>query len=143
MRAVESVSAATILPLRHAVLRPGQPPGASAYRQDDEPETLHLAAYDHADRLVGCATFFSEPLDGVPAWRLRGMATAPGARGSGHGGELLDRAFDELRRRGVTLLWCNARTPAVTFYQRHGFELRGAEFDIPRLGPHQVMIRRI
>lgn len=142
MRSVESVLAGTIRPLRHAVLRPGQPPGASAYPQDDDPETLHLAAYDD-DQLVGCATFFPEPLGDEPAWRLRGMATAPTGRGHGYGGEMLARGLDELRERGASLLWCNARTPAVGFYERFGFERRGAEFDLPPLGPHYLLVRRI
>lgn len=141
MRAVDSVLPSVIRPLRHAVLRPGQSPGASAYRQDDEPETLHLAAYDDAGSVVGCATFFPEPLDGVPAWRLRGMATAPEARGQGYGGDLLARGIDELRERGVQLLWCNARTSAAEFYERFGFERRGPEFDIEPLGPHYRMVR--
>lgn len=140
MRAVESVLVGVIRPLRHAVLRPGQPMGAAAYPQDDDPETLHLAAYDEAGAVVGCATLFPEALDGVPAWRLRGMATAPAARGEGYGVEILARGLEELRRRGVPLLWCNARTSAVGFYERFGFERRGAEFDLSPLGPHYLLV---
>lgn len=143
MRGVESVLAATVRPLRHAVLRPGQPATASAYPQDEVPDTLHLAAYDDVGAVVGCATFFPEPLDGEPAWRLRGMATAPAVRGQGYAGEMLARGIVELRERGVPLLWCNARTSAVGFYERFGFERRGAEFDLPLLGPHYVLVLAI
>lgn len=143
MRGVESVPAATIRPLRHAVLRPGQPVSASAYPLDDDPQTLHLAAYDDTGAVVGCATFFPEPLDGEPAWRLRGMATAPAVRGQGYAGEMLARGLEELRERGVRLLWCNARTSAVGFYERFGFERLGAEFDIPALGPHYLLVLRL
>jgi predicted GNAT family N-acyltransferase len=141
VRAVESVLAATIRPLRHAVLRPGQPAAAATYPQDDAPDTLHLAAYDDAGSVVGCATFFPESLEGEPAWRLRGMATAPAVRGQGYAGEMLLRGIEELRERGVRLLWCNARTNAVGFYQRFGFTRRGAEFDIALLGPHYQLVR--
>jgi len=137
---VESVRVATIRPLRHAVLRPGQPASASAYGQDDEPDTLHLAAYDQAGAVVGCATFFPEPLHGAPAWRLRGMATAPAVRGQGYAGQMLARGIEELRGRGVPLLWCNARTSAVGFYERFGFQRRGTEFDLPSLGPHYLLV---
>lgn len=143
MRAVESVVVSTIRPLRHAVLRPGQPPSASAYPQDDDPQTLHLAAYDDAGAVVGCATYFPEPLDGEPAWRLRGMATAPAARGQGYAGEMLTRGLAELGDRGACLLWCNARTSAAGFYERFDFERRGAEFDLPMLGPHYVLVRTL
>jgi len=140
VRAVESVVVATIRPLRHEVLRPGQPVSASAYPQDDDQQTLHLAAYDDAGAVVGCATFFPERLDAEPAWRLRGMATAPAVRGQGYAGEMLARGREELRERGVRLLWCNARASAVGFYERYGFERRGAEFDIAPLGPHYLLV---
>lgn len=143
MRGVESVPPWVIRPLRAAVLRPGQPVSASAYPQDDDPQTLHLAAYDDAGAVVGCATFFPEALDGRPAWRLRGMATAPAARGQGYGSQLLARGLDELRQRRVPLLWCNARTSAVAFYERFGFQRRGAEFDLRPLGPHYVLVRDV
>lgn len=143
MRAVESVLPWVVRPLRHAVLRPGQPAGASAYPQDDDPETLHLAAYDETGAVVGCATFFPEPLDGEPGWRLRGMATAPAVRGQGYGADLLARGLEELRGRGSPLLWCNARTTALGFYERYGFRRRGEEFDVPPLGPHYLLTCRL
>lgn len=143
MRGVESVLPWVLRPLRAEVLRPGQPVSASAYAQDDDPETLHLAAYDDSGAVVGCATFFPEPLDGEPAWRLRGMATASAVRGQGYGGQLLTRGLSELRGRGVPLLWCNARTSAVGFYEGYGFRRRGEEFDVPSLGPHYLLVLRL
>lgn len=143
MRGVESVLVGVVRPLRHAVLRPGLPASASAYPQDEDPRTLHLAAYDDAGAVVGCATFFPEDLDGEAAWRLRGMATAPAARGQGYAAELLARGLAELREREVTLIWCNARTPAVGFYERFGFLRRGREFELPALGPHYLLVRFI
>ncbi len=130
-------------PLRAAVLRPGLPPAASVYPQDDRPDTLHLAAYDRTGAVVGCATVFPEPLDGVPGWRLRGMATASAVRSRGVGSALLERTFAELAARSAPMLWCNARTPAVAFYRRAGFETVGEQFDSAPAGPHYRMIRRL
>jgi len=45
--------------------------------------------------------------------------------------------------RGGGLLWCNARVPAVAFYERAGFEVRGEPWDEPHIGPHVAMLRRV
>jgi predicted GNAT family N-acyltransferase len=41
------------------------------------------------------------------------------------------------------LLWCNARTPAVRFYQKQGWTPVGEEFDVPLAGPHVRMFKRL
>jgi predicted GNAT family N-acyltransferase len=40
-------------------------------------------------------------------------------------------------------VWCNARTPALRLYERAGFERESGEFEIPGIGPHFVMARRV
>jgi len=44
---------------------------------------------------------------------------------------------------GGGLLWCNARSPAVAFYRRAGFETRGDEWVDPEIGPHVAMERAV
>jgi predicted GNAT family N-acyltransferase len=136
---VQSVRAEVVRPLRAAVLRPGLPLEQSVYPQDDLPSTLHLAALDPEGRVVGCATFFPEPLDGVPAWRLRGMAADPGVRGTGVGVRLLDAGLTAAVAAGVPLVWCNARTSAIGFYRRAGFAVVSDEFPAVSGIPHVVM----
>jgi GNAT superfamily N-acetyltransferase len=75
-----------------------------------------------------------------PAVRLRGMAVSPDARGKGVGAALLHACFDYARRSGAHLLWCNARTPAKRFYERHGLAAVGDPFNIPTAGPHVRMV---
>jgi GNAT superfamily N-acetyltransferase len=136
---IKRVDAATIRPLRRAVLRPTRPPEASVYDQDDDAATVHLAAYD-GDRLVGCVTVFPEPVDDEPrAWRLRGMAVEEGRRGTGVGAELLAVAVDAVRDTGAPLLWCEAREKAQGFYEKYGFVGSGELFEIPVAGPHRHM----
>lgn len=43
----------------------------------------------------------------------------------------------------IRLFWCNARTPALDFYQRQGWIVRSDQFEIPTAGPHRKMTRRI
>jgi predicted GNAT family N-acyltransferase len=51
------------------------------------------------------------------------------------------RAEAYAAEHGATRLWCNARTPAVGFYERHGWTTVGEEFDVPPIGPHYRMVR--
>ncbi len=97
------------------------------YPADDLPDTVHLAAMDGAV-VVGTATVFPEAQEERPAWRLRGMAVTEGRRGEGIGSRLLAEVLDQAQSRGADLLWCNARTVALSFYTGHGFTIVGDEF---------------
>ncbi len=143
---VRRVTAAQIRPLRHAVLRPNHPESSAVFPGDDEPTTAHLGAYRDG-HLVGIASLYAEARRGAPqaggAWRLRGMATAPDVRGQGVGRALVEACVRQVAEWGGGELWCNARTPAVGFYEGAGFEVVSSEFDIPGVGPHVVMRRLV
>jgi uncharacterized protein (TIGR02453 family) len=64
------------------------------------------------------------------------MATAPHARGRGAGTAVLDALVRHAAGRGATSVWANARTPAVSLYERAGFTVASAEFELPDIGPH-------
>jgi len=140
---IERVDVEIVRPLRHAVLRPGWPAEASVQPTDDE--ATHFAAYDPAGGLVGVATVFAEryPDTGEPAWRLRGMAVAPAARGGGYGGALLEAALRHATGRDGGLMWCNARVTALGFYARYGFTVASEVFDVPGGGPHRRLRRAL
>ena len=149
---IQSITAVQTLPLRSAVLRPDRPIEESIFVGDNDPATFHLGAFAD-DALIGVASLYREPLRGsvaqvaAPAvqpadvWRLRGMAVEPMLQGQGYGRQLLTACLQEVGLRDGKLLWCNARTSAVGFYQGAGFEISGAEFVIPQIGPHYVMLR--
>ncbi|HUI04315.1 MAG TPA: GNAT family N-acetyltransferase [Acidimicrobiales bacterium] len=139
------VEASVVRPLRHAVLRPGQPATASHYPEDDDPRTAHAAV--RAPDVVAVGTVLCEAPPWEPgrpdAWRVRGMATRPDARGRGHGSAVLAALVDHARRQGGTLLWCNARVPARPLYERAGMAVRGEAFEVPLIGPHVRMWRAL
>jgi GNAT superfamily N-acetyltransferase len=137
---VEFVAPMALHALRLRVLRPGQPASSVDHEYDYRPDTFHVAAFDPAGAVGGCATFYPEPTpDGRSGWRLRAMASAPEVRGQGYGARALRFGIAEIRARGGTLLWCNARSGAVWFYERLGFSTVGEEFEIAAIGPHYVM----
>jgi GNAT superfamily N-acetyltransferase len=131
--------------LRHELLRPGRPTDELVFPGDDEPDSLHLGAFEE-ERLVGIATVIREAPPGEGddrAWRIRGMATLSEVRGRGYGGLLLERCVEHAVNHGGRVLWCNARAGAVGFYRRYGFTARGGVFDVPDLGPHYLMSRTL
>jgi GNAT superfamily N-acetyltransferase len=131
----------TILPLRHAVLRAGMPVDAARFQGDHDPSTLHLAGWLDGE-VTACLTVHRQPYHERPAWRLRGMAVAGAQQGRGLGSALLRDLHARLDSGdGPHLIWCNAREIAVRFYQRHGYAIASARFDIPTAGPHYVMVR--
>jgi ribosomal protein S18 acetylase RimI-like enzyme len=144
---VARVDGATTRELRRAVLRPGWAPG-SPMHGDDNPDAVHLAAFDDDGRLVGAVLVlphrYPARADVPHAWQLRGMATASQRQGEGIGSRLVAAVLDEVRQRGGRIVWCDARTPAVGFYERHGFVTDGTEFVHPETGiPHYRMWRDV
>jgi predicted N-acetyltransferase YhbS len=132
----------SIIDVRWRVLRSPRPRETAQYAEDEWPDTFHLAAIAGGD-VVGCATFFPEDLDDEPAWRFRGMAVDEHHRDQGVGGQLLQRGVAEVKDRGGSLVWCNGRTAASRFYERHSFERRGEEFVIVPSGPHFIFARHL
>lgn len=125
------------------MLRPGLPIG-SELPGEDRPGVVHLGAFDGQALLSACLIFpESCPwLPGEPAWRLRSMATDPQHRGTGAGTALLDEARRIATADRASVLWCQAREPAIGFYQRHGWTPVGELF-VNDLGPHRRMQLRL
>jgi len=142
---VEFVQPLVLHALRRQVLRPGQPWSSVAHDYDSRPDTFHVAAFGLRGEVAGCASFHPDAAPHRPGssashtWRLRAMATLPEVRGQGYGAAALRYGIAEVRHRGGTILWCNARSGAVGFYERLGFETVGDEFEIVPIGPHFVM----
>jgi predicted GNAT family N-acyltransferase len=140
---VEESDAETTYPLWRDVLRGGAP----VARPDDPSGTLHLAARREDGSVVGVVRFFPGVCPYQPSarrpWQLRGMATDPNIRGSGAGRALVAEGLTRVAALGGDLVWCDARTTAVGFYERMGFRVVTGEFDKPGIGPHVGMVRAV
>ncbi|HMB95200.1 MAG TPA: GNAT family N-acetyltransferase [Tepidisphaeraceae bacterium] len=132
-----------IIDLRWRILRAGLPRETAIFDGDREPTTIHFAAI-HEEKIVGCVTVMHHPWLDKPAWQLRGMAVEPQFQRSGVGQLLLQQVELAVANDPHShQLWCNARTPAVAFYRKHGWRIFGDEFIIPTAGPHFKMTRAI
>lgn len=120
--------------LRRDVLRPGHTLEAVASR---EPDGVHAVGAYAGDELV--AVGFVAPEGEPGAWRIRGMATAAGARNRGAGSAVLSALIEHATANGARRIWCNARTRALPFYERAGMRAASEEYDVLESGPHHLM----
>lgn len=128
-----------IIELRNLVIIQGTDRDTPYFDGDRDQTTRHFGAFRDGE-VIGCLSFMLNEWQGRPAWQLRGMATHPSLQGTGIGWALLDAAVRQIRdESGVRLLWCNARSAAVGFYQKMGWKVVSNEFIIPAVGPHNKM----
>jgi ribosomal protein S18 acetylase RimI-like enzyme len=131
---IRPVALAQTRALRQAVLRPHETLAQLAAHESAD--AFAVGAFD-ADALV--AVGLIGPDRGPGEWRIRGMATAPAARGRGAGTAVLDALLRHALAEGAQRVWCNARTPARALYERAGLNVVSDEFELPLIGPHLVM----
>lgn len=154
---IKEVSADVVRPLRTEVLRPHFTGDELAEFEGDGAEDTHHFVIRKRDGggegdVLGVISYMrAEPPEDVPvgeagaAWRLRGMAVAETCQGDGLGGRLLETSLGRMQvlEPEISLVWCNARTSAADFYEGHGFERRGEVFEVPEIGPHVIMSKRV
>lgn len=139
------ISANDTYPIRQKMLRQGFPIEASIFSGDEDEQTFHLGAFVDG-KLVSVASFFFETNPLIHEefqYRLRGMATVEEHQRQGLSSELITMAFSIVKQNFCNILWCNAREKATGFYQTVGFEKIGDEFEIPEIGPHFLMFKKL
>jgi len=125
--------------LRQAVLRPNMT--LEQLARHEAPDAYAVGVYD--DTALVAVGFVAPESSEPGSWRVRGMATVPGLRGRGAGTKVLEALVTHAIEHGARRIWCNARIPARTLYERAGFEVVSEQFELPEIGPHFVMERRL
>jgi predicted GNAT family N-acyltransferase len=140
---IQQITTEQALIVRAPVLRKNQPIERASIIEDNFPETIHVGAFMNND-IIGTSTIYPENRnDDNNEWRLRGMAILENYQSKGIGGKLLNECFIFIKLKHGEILWCNARIKAVNFYIRFGFSICSQEFDIPTIGPHFQMEKKI
>ncbi|TCC98616.1 GNAT family N-acetyltransferase [Pedobacter hiemivivus] len=141
---IKYITTTETLGLRNLVLRNNAGLDKCIFPTDETEGNFHLGCFVE-DRLASIATFFPEDCEGRGAggFRLRGMATDPAFSGKGCGSDLIKFAINELRSANASYIWCHARSSAVGFYEKLGFEVISEEYEVPEIGPHFNMIKII
>jgi ribosomal protein S18 acetylase RimI-like enzyme len=142
---IRKISSHETLTVRHPVLRKGKPIESCHFDGDDLPTTKHFGLYEN-DKLEGIISLFknNNPLfqDKFQA-QIRGMAVLENNQGNGFGKALVEYSEKAVMLQNIDLIWFNARENAVGFYQKMGYEIIGNSFDIPDVGIHYVMWKKL
>jgi len=114
------------------------------FEGDFDPKTFHLGVYK-GEELIAVSSYMERDHKdlGGSQFQLRGMATLSQFQGYGAGKLMMREAFLILNQLNVDYLWCNARVIAVNFYKKQGMEIIGNSFDIPLVGKHFVMFKKV
>lgn len=132
------------LDLRSRILRNGKPLVECSFPTDQVEGIFHLAFYVD-DTIATIASFFPNNYKDNKelGYQLRGMATDLQYAGKGYGKQLIEFAVKYIKNTNAQYIWCNARSSAVKFYQKLGFQLVSDEFEIAGVGPHYEMILKL
>ena len=123
-----------MLDLRYQILR--KPLGLEFNQEDleKEKEDILIGAYED-DEMLGCCLLTATNNSSV---RLRQMAVRPGLQGKGIGRALMQFAENISRDRGFKKITMHARTTAVGFYEKQGYDAVGDQFEEVTI-PHVIM----
>jgi len=133
------------LDLRSKILKPFLKPEECVNPGDRREGSFSLGAFDKS-QIVGIASFEIEShpdFDSLHQFRLRGMATTNTHRGLGIGKKLVLTGIEKILSLNGDFLWFNARVIAFPFYESLGFKFHGEFFELPQIGPHKVMYRKL
>lgn len=133
-----------IRPLRLKVLWPHKETiEACSLPIDTDSTTFHVGAVQD-EKVVGTSTFLIDinpKFAEKKQYRLRAMATDPEIQGTGTGAKIIEKGIEELKNRGIKLLWCDARLKATGFYEKLNFKVLGDIYEVPVIGPHKLMYK--
>ncbi|MBW1657015.1 GNAT family N-acetyltransferase [Flavobacterium quisquiliarum] len=131
--------------VRQPVLRKGKPIESCIFDGDDLETTHHYGLFDNKN-LIGIISLFKK-INPIFAERnqaqIRGMAVLETHQKKGFGEALVKHCETYCNENKVDLIWFNARTAAVGFYQKMNYQPQGDAFDIKDVGEHYLMFKRL
>jgi GNAT superfamily N-acetyltransferase len=131
--------------VRLSVLRKGKSIESCRFEGDDLEATQHFGLF-LSHELVGIISLFSK---NNPSFlennqcQIRGMAVLKQHQKKDFGKALIIHCEQECKRHAVDLIWFNARMVAAGFYEKMGYQRIGFPFEIPDVGEHIIMFKKI
>ncbi|MBU2995020.1 GNAT family N-acetyltransferase [Cellulophaga baltica] len=142
---VRFITATETHTVRHPVLRPGRPLSSCIFDGDTNETTLHLGGFVN-NEIVAVGSFFKNnhsDHDLKNAIQLRGMAVLEAYHKKGYGRQILEYGESFFKEKGYDIIWMNARVNALKFYSKLGYEKVGTVFEIPKVGEHYVLFKKL
>ncbi len=143
MISVKEIKTEQTYRIREEVLRKGIDL-SSQFTGDFDKESFHLGLF-YKNELVSIVSFMKikhNMLNGEQ-YQLRGMATKNKFQGKSFGKILIEKSVKILINKDINYVWCNARVIALNFYKRNGFVIIGEPFEIPQIGKHFLMSKKL
>jgi len=142
---IKKITDLETFPVRHAVLRKGKPIETCQFEGDDLPSTHHFG-YFLNENLIGIISIFKNNnsiFTSNNQYQIRGMAVLELHQKKGIGDLLVKYSEAYCIKMQTDLIWFNARTSAVGFYEKLGYVKIGAAFEIKDVGEHYLMAKSI
>ena len=142
---IKKISPFETIIVRHPVLRAGKPIESCNFEGDDLPSTVHFGL-NLQNQLIAVISAFevkNKLFTEENQYQIRGMAVLEKFQKKGFGEQLLNYCENEIRIKKGELIWFNARETAVDFYKKSGYEIIGGQFEIPDVGPHFILFKKI
>ncbi|PZX93770.1 GNAT family N-acetyltransferase [Flavobacterium aquariorum] len=145
MQNIEKITDLETYSVRHAVLRKGKPIETCQFEGDGLPSTYHFGYFLNND-LVGIISIFKNNNSIFAAnnqYQIRGMAVLELHQNKGIGESLVKHCEVYCKKMQSDLIWFNARTAAVGFYEKSGYTTVGTAFEISDVGEHYLMVKSV
>ena len=71
------------------------------------------------------------------------MFTIKSEMKKGYGSMLIENVIIKLKQNKIQNIWCNARISALKFYKKNKFIEVGDKFNIPLVGYHKKLARKL
>ena len=142
---IKKITALETIIVRHPVLRPGRPTESCNFEGDDLTTTAHFGLYveNQLSAVISAFKVQNNLFSEGNQYQIRGMAVLYEFQKKGFGEALLKYCENEIKLKKGNLIWFNARETAIGFYKKSGFEIIGGQFEIPDVGPHYILFKRI
>ena len=145
MQNIKKITALETFPVRHPVLRADKSIDNCHFDGDNLETTSHFGLFD-GNNIIGVISIFEAKNDLFVAekqYQIRGMAILKQHQKRGFGEKLIHNSEKHYRNKNANLIWFNARKEAVGFYEKMGYQVKGLPFEIPEVGEHLVMFKKM
>lgn len=145
MTIIKKISTSETYIVRLPVLRKGKSLESCQFEGDDLETTRHFGLF-LSQELVGSISLFNKSnliFSENNQRQIRGMAVLELHKKKDFGKTLIVYCEEQCKNQGVDLIWFNARMVAAGFYEKMGYQRIGSPFEIPDVGEHITMYKKI
>lgn len=138
---IKEITTTVTFLVRLPVLRAGKTIESCRFDGDNLETTKHFGYFINK-KLVGVVSIYKISNKIYPEfnqYQLRGMAILNEYQNKGFGEKLVIYCENYAIQNQNKLIWFNARTSAVKFYEKLGYSKSGKSFEIPEIGEHFLM----